>query len=92
MRSSRFTHHVARLSSQLQVSSSKSNQGEMLMFKRRLMMLCSILAVLSIVIAACAPAGPAGEPAASEEAAAPAAGVAVAPAGEITMTMSTRAG
>lgn len=52
------------------------------MFKRRLIMLCSLLAVLSIVIAACAPSG---SPAASEagaEAAAPAAGVAVAPAGE----------
>ena len=52
------------------------------MFKRRLVKLCSILALLSIVIAACAPAGPAGESGAAEEAAAPAAGVAVAPAGE----------
>jgi len=52
------------------------------MFKRRLVMLCSILAVLSIVIAACAPAGAPGESAAGAEAAAPAAGVAVAPAGE----------
>ncbi len=52
------------------------------MFKRRLVMLCSILAVLSIVIAACAPAGAPSESEAGAEAAAPAAGVAVAPAGE----------
>lgn len=53
------------------------------MFKQRLVVLCSILAVLSILMAACAPQAPAGGSEAAPAAAAPAAsGVAVAPAGE----------
>ncbi len=52
------------------------------MFKRRLVMLCTLLAVLSMVIAACAPSGSPGASEAEAEAVAPAAGVAVAPAGE----------
>ena len=50
------------------------------MFKRRLVLLCSILAVLSILIAACTPQPSSGGSDAAP--AAPAAGVAVAPAGE----------
>ena len=58
------------------------------MFKHRLVVFCSLVAVLAILLAGCAPqqpaapAGAAAGEAAGEAAAAPAGGVAVAPAGE----------
>jgi putative aldouronate transport system substrate-binding protein len=52
------------------------------MLKRRFIVVCSLLAVLSILIAACAPAQPATAPEAAPAEAVPAGGVAVSPAGE----------